>query len=112
MTEVFGQAAWGSGQYSAGHASSFNAWIETDGCGAMPLNLLTNMEPLTITATNVLPPVSFLPVGGLFMLIINNSTFTPDDGSFMISGQSIVWLSSVDSVNPGDTVVAVYSYMG
>jgi hypothetical protein len=70
------------------------------------------MEPLVITTTNVLPPVSFLPVGGMFMLIINNSTFTPDDGSFSVSGQNISWLSSVDSVNHGDTVVAVYSYMG
>jgi predicted NAD/FAD-dependent oxidoreductase len=91
---------------------TFNAWVETDGCGAMPLNLLTSMESLSIVVQNTIPDVAYQPVGRLFMLVINGSTFTPDDGSFTVSGQSIDWTSSIYSVQPSDTVVAIYSYMG
>lgn len=92
--------------------ANFNQWIETDGCGAMPTSLLTSMEPLIITTLNVLPPVQHDPVGGLFLLIINATTYTPDDGSFTVSGRNVIWTSSFLSVNPDDTVVAVYSYEG
>ena len=78
----------------------------------MPLSLVNNMEPLTIVTANVVPPLSFPPVGGLLMLVVNNATFTPDDGSFTISGAVITWVSAIYSIQPGDTVVAVYSYMG
>jgi hypothetical protein len=90
----------------------FNTWVETTGCGDMPLSLQNNMEPLTITTSNMLPPVSFVPEGGLFMLVINGTTFTPDDGSFTLSGAHITWTSNIYSVNPTDTVIAIYSYMG
>ena len=90
----------------------FNQWIETDGCGAMPKSLLTSMEQLTIATLNTFPSVQFTPAGGLFLLTINASTYTPDDGSFTLSGKNITWTSTFVSVNPGDTVVAVYSYEG
>jgi hypothetical protein len=92
-------------------ALQFNVWVPS-GCGAMPTNLLNNMEPLTIATANVIPPLSYPPVGGLLMLVVNGATFTPDDGSFTYSGNTITWTSTIYSVNPGDTVVAIYSYMG
>jgi hypothetical protein len=70
------------------------------------------MELLAVTATNAFPPLSFTPDGSLLMLIVNGSTFTPADGSFTFSGTAITWVSTIYSVHPGDTVVAVYSYMG
>ena len=91
---------------------TFNEWIEVDGCGAMPLNLLTNMEQLTVTATNVLAPIMFTPVGGLFQIIVNGQSFTPADGSFSVSGLVVTWLSTIYAIQPGDDVVAIYSYMG
>jgi hypothetical protein len=91
---------------------AFNEWIVTDGCADMPKSLLNSMESLTITTLNTFPPVNFDPFGGLFMLIINATTYTPDDGSFTVTGRQINWTSSFISVNPGDTVVAVYSYEG
>ena len=90
----------------------FNEWIDTDGCGTMPTSLLTSMELLVIPSLNTFPPVAFDPVGGMFMLIINATTYTPDDGSFTLSGRNVLWASPFISVNPGDTVVAVYSYEG
>jgi hypothetical protein len=35
-----------------------NEWIETDGCGAMPSNIVTSMEPLTIVTVNIFPWIS------------------------------------------------------
>lgn len=95
--------------------TSFNQWIEVDGCGTMPTSLIFAMENLTIEATNVFPPLANTPSGGLMTLVVNNSTFTPDDGpdgSFTLSGNQITWTSPAFSVNPGDVVVAIYSYQG
>jgi hypothetical protein len=89
-----------------------NEWIITDGCGTMPTSLLISMESLTITVANSFPLVAFNPVGGLFMLIINATTYTPDDGSFSVVDRQILWSSTMITVSPGDTVVAVYSYEG
>lgn len=92
--------------------ADLNQWIEVDGCGAMPTSLIFSMEQLNITTVNSFPPVTFVPAGGLFELTINATTYTPVDGSFTLSGQNIVWTSPFITVNPGDTVVAVYSYQG
>ena len=91
--------------------AAFNQWVVVDGCGAMPTSLLTSMELLPITTQNRIPPIQFDPTGGLFQLIVNGSTFTPDDGSFTFFDKTISWTSSVIAVNPGDTVVAVYTAM-
>ena len=61
---------------------------------------------------NILPAVAHDPFGGLFELVINATTYTPVDGSFTVTGRQVAWTSSFLSVNPGDTVVAVYSYKG
>lgn len=90
----------------------FNTWIESDGCGTMPLSLLTEMELLPISATNSLPNLTFIPAGGLMQIIVNGQTFTAQDGSFSVNGQVISWLSPIYSVNPGDVVVAIYSFEG
>jgi hypothetical protein len=70
------------------------------------------MQPLTITVSNTFPALSFTPVVGLFLLIVNGTTFTLSDSpaSFSVSGTTITWLSTVWGVNPGDTVVAVYTH--
>jgi hypothetical protein len=90
----------------------FNTWVPTTGCGSMPLSLTNFMELLVITIANTIPPVTNVPAGGLFILFINGVSFTPDDGSFTLNGKNITWTSTILAVQPGDTVVAVYSYMG
>jgi hypothetical protein len=79
---------------------------------SVPSSLLNKMDLLAVTTTNAFPPLSFTPDGSLLMLIVNGATFTPTDGSFTFSGTVITWVSTIYSVHPGDTVVAVYSYMG
>jgi hypothetical protein len=91
---------------------TFNEWTIVEGCGTVALNLLTFNEALPIVTHNIVPAVSFMPVGGLFMLDVNGQTFTTADGSFMLNGNVVSWVSPIYSINPGDTVVAIYSYMG
>jgi hypothetical protein len=69
------------------------------------------MEPKTITAPNVIPPLLFVPNGNVFLLIVNGRTFTLVDQppAFTVSGQVITWSSAIYGLNPGDDVVAVYS---
>jgi hypothetical protein len=91
----------------------FNTWVETDGCGAMSLVLLDNMERLIPTAINTLPQISHTPYGGLCELVINGVTFTTVDGSFHVdTNRNVYWTSTEISVVPSDMVIAVYSYMG
>lgn len=72
------------------------------------------MEELTITVTNTFPLLSESYSGNIFLLIINGSTFVPVGAlpPFSVSTNTITWLSTIWSVNPGDSVVAVYSYTG
>lgn len=70
------------------------------------------MDALTITVANTFPPLSLTPNLNLFLLIINGSVFTPVGASppFSVSGTTITWTSLLYAVNPGDSVVAVYSF--
>jgi hypothetical protein len=67
------------------------------------------MEQLVITAPNTLPNLSQVPNGMMMLLIVNGATLTTLD-SFSISGTSIVWGTGPFGVNPGDTVIAVYTH--
>jgi len=70
-------------------------------------------ESLTISVANTFPALSHsYNNSGLFQLIVNGQIFVPAGSSpaFSISGTSITWLSSIFSVNPGDTVFAMYTY--
>jgi hypothetical protein len=67
------------------------------------------MEKLTVLAANSLSPVTWVPDGVVFLLIVNGVTLTPFD-SFSLSGQTIVWGTGPFGVNPGDTAIAVYSH--
>ena len=70
------------------------------------------MDLLPITALNTFPALSQTAFGVFFLLIINGRVFVPPDGSFTVSGTTITWnTSNPYSVNPGDTVVAVYNYL-
>lgn len=80
--------------------------------GGTTLNLLTSQEALAVSSTNTVADVVHTPSGGLFLLVLNGVTFTLSDGSFAISGKTIHWTSTIFSINPGDTVIAVYSYAG
>jgi hypothetical protein len=70
------------------------------------------MQAMTITVANTFPALSYTPAFGLFLLIVNGTTFTTagSPATFSVSGTSITWLSTIWSVNPGDTVVAVYTH--
>lgn len=70
------------------------------------------MEEIIITSVNTFPPLSQTYSGKIFLLIVNGYTFVPVGASppFSISGKNITWLSTIWSVNPGDSVVAIYYY--
>jgi hypothetical protein len=93
-----------------------NAWVQVDPCpgsGVAPsggANVF--METLTVTRPNTLSLLSHIPDLDFFMLTINGQVFQPvgTPPPFTVSGQVIAWASSVFGVNPGDVVVASYSY--
>ena len=89
------------------------AWLDENfaavgGGGAASIQ----MDALTITVYNSIPKLSQTYSSGMFMLIVNGSVFCPvgSPAPFSVSGKTVTWLSSVFGVNPGDTVVAIYTY--
>lgn len=72
------------------------------------------MEQLTITVSNTFPLLSEQYSGNMFLLIVNGYTFVPVGANipFVVSSNAITWVSTTWSVNPGDSVIAVYSYVG
>jgi len=81
-------------------------WVSED---TMAL-VAPQIQSLTISVTNVLPPLNAPYSGLFFLLIVNGSTFTLANSPavFSVFGSTITWASTVWSVNPGDSVVAVY----
>lgn len=73
-----------------------------------------SMEQKTITTTNVIPPMNQTPSSAVFELIVNGRTFTLVDPepSFTITGNVVTWVNSNYSLNPGDDVIAIYTWVG
>jgi hypothetical protein len=69
-----------------------------------------NTELLTITTTNQILPLTAQPDGRMMFLFVNGRAFAEISGAFSVSLNAISWLSTVYSVNPGDEVVACYSF--
>jgi hypothetical protein len=70
------------------------------------------MEQLTVSATNTLSALSLAPNNNLMVLIVNGAVFLPvgSPQAFSVSGTTITWLSSIFSLNVGDSVFAIYTY--
>lgn len=88
-----------------------NTWLpQIAPCASAGL-LGTKMEAVAVTATNTLAPLSLLPSGDLFLLIVNGTVFTPVDPQpqFSLYGQLIQWTGGLYAILPGSSVVAVYS---
>jgi hypothetical protein len=70
------------------------------------------MDSLTITTENILPPLSYTPDGQMMILFVNRTAFfaaaVPPD--FVLSGNTIIWESTLYSVPPGAQVIAVYTH--
>lgn len=69
-------------------------------------------EQLTVTATDTLASLSHPVAAAFSMLVVNGQVFMPVGSSpaYSISGMTITWLiGSTYSLNPGDTVIAVYT---
>jgi hypothetical protein len=71
---------------------------------------LIHQEKLTLVSANVIPHLAFAPDGSLMMLVVNGQVFTPQDGSFSVSGTGVSWISTIYSVGPQDMVIAIYGY--
>jgi hypothetical protein len=69
-------------------------------------------ELLTIVTQNVIPNLSLTPDGNMTFLFVNGRAFATVAGAFSVTGQTITWASTIYSVNPGDEVVACYSFGG
>ena len=72
----------------------------------------TAMQAMTITVANTFSPTAHVPNMQMFVLYINGRAFFPVGTApdFSVSGSTITWLSTIFSVAPGSTVVAVYSW--
>lgn len=70
------------------------------------------MELKTIAAQNVIPALAATPNGVIFLMIVNGQTFTLVDAppSFTVSGTVVTWVDPIYALNPGDEVIAIYSY--
>lgn len=70
------------------------------------------MEALTVLSPNILSQLTNTPNGEFLELIVNGDTFLPVGVSppFSVTGKTIAWLSTIYSLQPGNSVVAVYSY--
>lgn len=82
---------------------------ETPSVGGLQLT----MQQLTITTNNEFPPLSFpFTINGIFILIVNGTSFTPVEAPppFSVDGTEITWLSTTLAVPPGSDVVAIYQY--
>jgi hypothetical protein len=83
---------------------------------ALPRNFQT--DALTVGPTNTFSSLSRTPAyqtgstSGLFLLIVNGQVFVPAGVSppFSVSGGTITWLSTTNSVTSYDSAFAVYSY--
>jgi hypothetical protein len=94
----------------------FNQWMPIAACGATPMSgpagpLGFQMELLPITTVNTLPAFSQIPSGDMIILIVNGVTFAPPDGSFSVLGNQATWNTRIYALNPGATVVAIYTYL-
>lgn len=87
------------------------AWLDANFAAVETANLI-KMEELVILTPNVLPALSKPYSGNMFLLIVNGYTFVPvgSPAPFTVSGITVTWTSTVFGINPGDSVVAVYSY--
>jgi hypothetical protein len=72
-------------------------------------------EQLTVTGTNALSNTTHTPNGIFTELIVNAATYLPTGSSpaFSVSGQTISWnaTNAGFSISPGDTVIAIYTYV-
>lgn len=78
-----------------------------------PTGFSISMQAMTITVADTFPALTYTyNNSGLFQLIVNGQVFVSAGASpaFTVSGTTITWTSTIFSVNPGDTVFAMYSY--
>ena len=70
------------------------------------------MDGLTISTQNVIPPLSKAPNGELLILFVNGYPFFPVGSlpSFTYTGTTLTWISLTANVPVGASVFAVYSY--
>jgi hypothetical protein len=71
-----------------------------------------HMEPLTVSAGNVLSNLSFVADGGLMILFVNGAPMFPigSQAAFSVNGQVITWTSTSYAVPVGAVVIAVYTH--
>ena len=67
-------------------------------------------ELLGILAQNTIPPLTDVPDGQMTLLFVNGRAFADVSGAFSVTGNTVAWSSPIFSINPGDEVVACYTY--
>lgn len=78
----------------------------------IPAGQLISTESLLITTSNVIPNLGHIPNGQMLDLFINGMQFSAaaTNPAFKVVGNVFTWLSTLYSVNPGDTVICVYTH--
>ena len=98
----------------------FNEWITVEACvcvapGPPPdteLDVTPVSEAVNVTGLNTFAPLAHIPVPNPITLMVNGRGFFPvgSPPDFTVSGNIIIWLSTIYSVSPSDDVVALYYY--
>ena len=80
--------------------------------GGLTASLISGIrsELLTIATQNVFPALAAQPDGQMTFLFVNGLAFSAVAGDFTVSDRTITWTNTIYSVNPGDGVVACYTY--
>ena len=102
-----------------------SAWVQVPPCappgwvpmpsppGSTATGSAFAMETLTVTASNVLSSLTHASAGDFIELVVNGRVFLPvgSPASFSVAGTVVTWRSSIYSLNPGDDVSVVYTYL-
>ena len=82
-----------------------------------PIAAVTGMiiktEALTITALNMIPPLSYPPNGVMTMLFVNGVALFSigPNPAFTVSSNMLTWVSTLYSLPVGAAVIAVYTHV-
>jgi hypothetical protein len=93
----------------------FNEWVQISPCdtGTPPAALAgVTMEQVAVLSQNTLANLLNFPDQQLLQIYVNGRAFFPVGTSpdFSVSGQTITWLSTIYGIDPGATVIAVYTW--
>ena len=92
-----------------------NQWVLAEPCDTgtpAPAPAGVSMEPVAVLSQNTLANLANFPDRQLLQLYVNGQAFFPVGSApdFSVTGQVITWLNTFYGIDPGATVIAVYTW--